>query len=65
VYVDRVKRRPQVVEEEQLRSAHASLIRSPARQSTMINRRTLIASGPSPAARMTAMISSTGGGSGG
>ena len=46
-------------------SASASLIRSPARQSTMINPRSLIASGPSPAARITAMISSTGGGSGG
>ena len=37
----------------------------PARQSTMIKPRSLIASGPSPAARITAMISSTGGGSGG
>ena len=40
-------------------------ILSPARQSTMINPRSLIASGPSPAAPITAMISSTGGGSGG
>ena len=34
-------------------SASASLIRRPARQSTMINPRSLIASGPSPAARIT------------
>jgi hypothetical protein len=48
-----------------LGSASASLIRNPARHSTMITPRSLIPSGPSPAPRMTAMISSTVGGSGG
>jgi hypothetical protein len=37
----------------------------PARQSTTIRPRSLTPSGPSPAARITAMISSTVGGSGG
>ena len=40
-------------------SASASLIRRPARQSMMSTPRSLIPSGPSPAARITAMISST------
>ena len=43
----------------------ASLIRSPARHSTTITPRSLTPSGLSPAARMTVMISSTVGGSGG
>ncbi|MGO9975565.1 MAG: hypothetical protein ACLP01_22755 [Solirubrobacteraceae bacterium] len=46
-------------------SASASPIRSPARQSTTINPRIRSAWRPSPAWRMTAMISSTLGGSGG
>src|ERR1039458_4794099 len=45
--------------------ASASLTRSPARHSTTITPRSLTASDSSPAARMTAMISSTVGGSGG
>ncbi len=44
-------------------SASASLIRSPARQSTTITPRNRTPSGLSPAARMTEMISSTVGGS--
>ncbi len=46
-------------------NASASLIRSPARHSTTIRPRSLTPSRSSPAARMTAMISSTVGGSGG
>jgi hypothetical protein len=46
-------------------SASASLIRMPAFQSTMTTPRSLIASGSFLAPRMTAMISSTVGGSGG
>lgn len=48
-----------------LGKASASLIRNPARQSTTIKPRNLSPSGSSPAARITAMISSTVGGSGG
>ena len=46
-------------------NASASLIRRPARQSTTITLRSLTPSGSFPAARMTAMIFSTVGGSGG
>jgi hypothetical protein len=45
--------------------ASASLIRNPARQSTMISARTRRPSGDPPAARMTVTISSTVGGSAG
>ncbi|MGN6171190.1 MAG: hypothetical protein ACTHQQ_23930 [Solirubrobacteraceae bacterium] len=44
---------------------HVSLIRSPARHNTTISPRSLTPSMRSPAARMTAMISSTDGGSAG
>ena len=61
----RINTAPRVLSRSLSAKASASLTLNPARQSTTMTPRSLSPSGRSPAARITAMISSTVGGSGG